>query len=130
MHTLKTFISDDIKLQIWGFRILRIGLALVFIWFGSQQLMNPSGWTGMVPEWIGTIIDLKVFIIMNGIFDLAGGILLLVGWWTRAVAFLLALHLFSIALNFGLQNNGVRDFGLGMASLALSFLSPWKNPKV
>lgn len=118
---------DEIKMQIWGFRILRIGLALVFVWFGSQQLMDPSGWTRLVPDFVESVISKDKFIIANGLFDLIGGILLLLNVWVRWVAVLLAVHLFSIAINFGFSGNGVRDLGLGMASLALSFLSPSKK---
>lgn len=118
---------DEIKMQIWGFRILRIGLALVFLWFGSQQLMDPSGWTRLVPDFVESVMSKEKFIIANGLFDLIGGILLLLNFWVRWIAVLLTVHLLSIAFNFGFSGNGVRDFGLAMACLALSFLSPGKS---
>jgi uncharacterized membrane protein YphA (DoxX/SURF4 family) len=30
--------------------VVRIAMSLVFLWFGSQQLMNTSAWLSFVPD--------------------------------------------------------------------------------
>ena len=35
--------------------ILRVGLALVFLWFGSSQLFSPTQWTSFLPGFISIV---------------------------------------------------------------------------
>lgn len=103
--------------------ILRIGIALVFLWFGSQQLLNTGMWLKLIPEWILSMSGLAAATIVhfNGAFELVFGIALLIGFQSRIAATLLGLHLISITLDVGYGAVGVRDFGLCMATIALAF---------
>lgn len=103
--------------------VLRVGLALVFLWFALQQLMSPDMWTAVVPDYVVSISHLsaKTLVYFNGIFELVFGALLLFGLFTRVAALLLALHLIEIILSVGYGAIGVRDFGLCVATFA-SFL--------
>jgi uncharacterized membrane protein YphA (DoxX/SURF4 family) len=104
--------------------ILRIGLALVFLWFGFNQLTNPDYWIGFVPSYIiGLGLTAKTFVIINGTAEIILAILLTIGFYTKIVALLLSLHLFSIALSIGWDPIAVRDFGLACAALSLFFLN-------
>lgn len=38
-------------MQRFGFIVLRFGIAAVFLWFGIQQVMHPSQWVRMLPDW-------------------------------------------------------------------------------
>ncbi len=58
----------------------------------------------------------------NGIFEVVLGTLLAMGFFVRIIAFILALHLIPIALDFGFVPTGVRDLGLSIATLALSLM--------
>ena len=60
-------------------------------------------------------------ILLNGIFETIFGALLLMGYFTRIAAFLLALHLFSIAFSLGYNDIAIRDFGLALATASLIF---------
>jgi len=51
------------------------------------------------------------------------GILLGIGFWTRWVALLLALHLFFIAYEIGYNDIGVRDFCLAIATSSVALYS-------
>lgn len=103
--------------------ILRIGLSLVFLWFGFEQVINTSMWTSLIPDWITAIsgISSVSLVYFNGAFEIVFGLFLLVGFFTRATALLLALHMFHITLTVGYSSIGVRDFGLTMAAFSIFF---------
>ena len=118
--------------------MVRIAIALVFLWFGISQIADPESFLGYVPEWLyqqepqmmmhGFMQFIQkapnfvyTIILLNGIFETIFGALLLVGYFTRIVAFLLALHLFGIAFSLGYNDIAVRDFGLALATLSLIF---------
>ena len=101
---------------------LRLGVSLVFLWFGSQQLMNPRDWTSYLPLFTSSWpFQTTTLVTFNGIFEIIFGTLLLIGFYTRLSSFLLALHLFMIILSVGYNEIGVRDFGLFMAALTIFF---------
>ena len=101
--------------------IVRIGISLVFLWFGANQLLYPANWIGWVPTFVSAIVSAGKVVFLNGIFEVIFGLLLLFGIYTRLVSLLLALHLLSIALPVGINEIGVRDFGLFMATLSIFF---------
>ncbi|MDB5254356.1 MAG: hypothetical protein JWL80_422 [Parcubacteria group bacterium] len=109
------------KLQQLAPTVLRIGLALVFIWFGSQQLNSALNWTSYIPQ---SLIDITgfsslTFVYFNGAFEVVFGLALLTGFFTRITALLLALHMFDIMYVVGYNEIGIRDFGLAVATLAI-----------
>lgn len=104
--------------------VLRIGIALVFVWFGTQQLINPSLWVGFVPEPFQDIfLPVETLVRLNGWAELVLALMLVLGFWLRIVGVLLFLHLFMIALEAG-GAIGVRDFGLSIASLTIALMKP------
>lgn len=112
-----------------GAAVVRIGVALVYIWFGFSQLLHPSMWTSLVPSYAATIIPTSVLniVLLNGVFELIFGLLLLVGFWTRIAAGLLALHAIHIVTVVGYSPIGVRDFGIMMAAIGtfLNGIDSW-----
>ncbi len=103
--------------------LIRISLALVLLWFGIDQLRNPDYWVGFIPPWFGSLlpIEINTFIMHNGIIEVLLGLLLLVGFYTRVVAFIVFLHLLSIAVAVGYNDIAIRDLGLSMMALSLVF---------
>lgn len=101
--------------------VLRIGIALVFLWFGYSQVSDQVQWTAYVPESIVNLSGLKVetLVLLNGLFELIFGAALLVGFWTRTSALLLALHMIEITYIVGFDATGVRDFGLSIAAISV-----------
>ena len=101
--------------------ILRIGLSLVFLWFGSQQLLHASMWVGLIPEWVLSLSQLSAatWVLFNGAFEIVFGLCLLAGYFTRITALLLAFHLLGIIFTVGYNDIGVRDFGLSMAAISI-----------
>ena len=98
--------------------VLRIGIAVVFLWFGFSQLKNPSSWTGMVPSYV-QFINPILLIIINGIFEIILAALLLLGLFTRIAALLLTVHLFHITTIVGYGAIGARDLALTIATLSI-----------
>jgi len=109
------------KLKLFAPVVLRIGLSLVFIWFGSQQLLNTKMWIGLIPQSVISISHLSATTLVhfNGAFEIVFGLALLIGISTRVVAFLLALHIIDIMFVVGYGPIGVRDFGLSVATVAI-----------
>lgn len=104
-----------------GVHLLRLGLTGVFLWFGFSQLLNSLIWVNIVPEWTVSIFHLPPAMIVmgNGLFEIILGSLLAMGFFTRIIAFIFAIHLIPIALTFGFTATGVRDLGLAIASFSL-----------
>lgn len=119
---------DQPKIQQWGFVVLRIGMAIIFFWFGTSQLMHPEMWTGFVPGWASQYFwSVEQITLINGLFETIAATLIIFNIFTRLVALVLAIHVFIIALTLGLNPIGVRDIGLSIATLSLAMLHPTKH---
>ena len=101
--------------------MVRVGMSIVFIWFGYQQLINASPWTVLVPSWVTSFSGLSAlsFIYFNAVFEVVFGLCLLLGLFVRIVGFLLALHMLHITYLVGYNDVGVRDFGLLTATISV-----------
>lgn len=108
--------------QNFGIILLRTALAFVFLWFGFSQISDAALWTSYVPTWTSAIASAGTMVYLNGIFEILAGSMLALGIFPRYVGALLGLHLIIISSSLGLTAIGVRDFGLGFATLALAFL--------
>ena len=106
----------------YGPIILRISLSLVFLWFGLTSVFNSDALIGYVPEFAYNLpISLESIVILNGIFEIVLGILLITGLFTRVVAFVLFLNTLLIMFSLGYNDVAVRDFGIALATLAIAF---------
>lgn len=114
----------NISRQKLGIHLLRLGLAGVFLFFGFSQLLDSLRWVSVVPTWAVSLSHLPPAMIVmgNGAFEIVLGSLLAMGFFVRIITFILALHLIPITLEFGFVATGVRDFGLVIASFALSLI--------
>jgi uncharacterized membrane protein YphA (DoxX/SURF4 family) len=110
-----------IKFEKWGKRVapifLRLGMAVIFLWFGWQQLTDSVNWVDFVPTWITSFshISATTFVYLNGSFEIVFALALFLGFYTRIVSLLLGLHLYFIAFSIGLDALGMRDVGLAFA---------------
>ena len=117
---IKNFI---IKNKEHSTAIVRIGLALVLLWFGVDEILRPENWFGYFPQFLMSFLpfSLKTFFIINGLFEIITGFLLLIGFYTRIVAFVVSLQLLSITFSIGYNDVAVRDFGLSLMAISLIF---------
>ncbi|MCH8003710.1 MAG: DoxX family protein [Nanoarchaeota archaeon] len=120
MQKIKNFIINN---KNYATVVIRVSLALVLLWFGIDEIINPENWFGYIPSWLSYILpfSLDFFITLNGIFEIMIGVLLLIGLYTRIIAFIAALHLLSITIAVGYNEIGVRDFGLTLMAVSLIF---------
>jgi len=109
-----------------GIYILRLGLALVFLYFGISQILDQSRWIYFVPDrflnfYISEILKSKI-VFLNGIFDTVIALSLISGLFIRIFSFLGFIHLLSITIfSLGFEPSGIRDLGLAFAMLSLFF---------
>lgn len=104
-----------------GNTVLRIGMCLVFLWFGAQQFISPEMWIGFIPEWVINLSPVSpvTLVHLNGALEIVFGTALLLGLFTRISALILAVHMAHITLMVGYDSIGVRDFGLAVAGFAI-----------
>src|SRR3989338_6424786 len=102
--------------------LLRTGIAVVFLIFGVDKFFHVDSWLAYVPVWAAKMIpiDMTLFMYIQGVIEALLGFLLLIGFWSRTISFLCALHLAGIIVALGYNEITVRDFGLFMATLVLS----------
>lgn len=117
--------ETSMKMKKYAPVVLRIGISFVVLWFGWQQIMSASHWVGLLPQWTASLPFTPTTLIhMNGWFEIITGLMLLLGLYTRIVAFLLTLHLFNIAYTLGYGSIAVRDFGLALSALSIFLEGP------
>lgn len=106
-----------------SFHILRVGLAVTFLWIGALILKEPSAWGGYLQPWaVGLLpIPLAQIMISTAILDLIIGFLLLLNLYTWFPAILAAIHLVIILITSGITDITIRDIGLLAAALALVY---------
>jgi len=107
-----------------SFHVLRVGMAITFIWIGVLILEDPEGWgMGFVQPWALNflIFPLKTIMLAAAIFDILVGIWLLIGRFVWLAALLGSAHLVAVLIVSGINAITVRDIGLLAGVLALFF---------
>ena len=104
--------------------ILRVGIAITFLWIGILILQDPIAWSGFIRPWMRELLILPVEQTMriNGVFDLIIGALLFLSvrrWMTWLGSLLAALHMITVLAVAGIDPVTVRDISVLAASLSL-----------
>ena len=101
--------------------LLRIGLSLVFLYFGYQQVTSPDNLVGFVPNFLSNLNNITPnnIVLMNGVIELILGTFLLIGLYTKFSSLILGLHLIGITFSMGFNQIAVRDFGLTVATFVV-----------
>lgn len=106
--------------------ILRIGLAVVFLWFGVDKFIQPQYWiNAWVPQ---TVIDVvgksglsaQDFIHLIGILEVLIALSLITGFFARYFSAAGACFLVVVVLSSGFNEVLIRDIGLNGALIALA----------
>jgi uncharacterized membrane protein YphA (DoxX/SURF4 family) len=135
---MKKIIKLIEKNQKYSVTIIRLGIALVLLWFGINQMLDSGSFIGYVPPWAmphpahmmhfppihaahDAGFDVNLMIRANGLLETIIGLFLLVGLYTRAFAFVATIHLFIISISLGYNDVAIRDFGLTLMALSLVF---------
>ena len=104
-----------------SFHILRVGLAITFLWIGILILKAPEAWGGYIQPWALKLLPVPIKEIMLGtaVLDVVIGILLLVDSYVWVAALLGTLHLIMVISASGVTEIIIRDIGLLAATTAL-----------
>lgn len=110
-----------LKMKKSSYHIIRVGLAITFIWIGVLIFKDPQSWAGYIKPWAVDIlpIPLNQAIIFTAIFDIIVGALLLIDWQSRIAGILAAIHLIIVLIVGGITDITVRDIGLLTACIAI-----------
>ena len=108
---------------------IRIGLALVFLWFGADKFIHPQYWAdAWLPQNLADLavragMSVRDLMFLNGIFEVLVAVSLLSGFFIRTFASLATLFLITVSLVHlrGATEIVIRDVGLmgGLVALIL-----------
>ncbi len=103
--------------------IVRVGFAVVFLWFGIDKFFHPDFWLSFVPPFVLSALPFSqsAFIYLQGAVEAVLGLLLLVGFLTRIAALLSAIMLAAIIVALSFTAVPVRDIALLSIAVALAF---------
>lgn len=101
--------------------LVRIGLAIVFLYAAVSSFLDPREWLGFLPPFLTRIIDGELLLKVFSVYELLLAAWLLSGVYVRYVGLLCAATLAGIVVsNFSLFAISFRDIGLMFAALALA----------
>lgn len=105
-----------------AFHILRVGVAITFLWIGVLIFKDPAAWGGFLQPWAAGLlpIPLEQAMIGTAILDILVGAVLLSGFFVWIAALVGSIHLIIVLTTVGINDVTVRDIGLLAAALALS----------
>lgn len=106
--------------------ILAWSLAIVFLYFGINEVLSPQDWIVFVPNIFGTGSFIISLVVAHGILLTVLGAALILNFHRNIVAAIAALFLLEIAASLifqaGFSDVAVRDIGLFGAAIALYFM--------
>ncbi|EKD32885.1 MAG: hypothetical protein ACD_76C00122G0001 [uncultured bacterium] len=105
-----------------SFHILRIGLAITFIWIGILILKQPEAWGGYLHPWGVSLLPVPVVKIMiaTAILDIVIGALLLFNLFLFFAAIIGAFHIVVVLITSGITDVTVRDIAILSATIAIA----------
>ncbi|MBI2049923.1 MAG: DoxX family membrane protein [Candidatus Staskawiczbacteria bacterium] len=104
-----------------SFHILRVGMAITFLWIGVLIFKSPESWGGYLQPWVFKLlpVSLEQAMVSTAILDIVIGAFLLVDFLPWLAAFVGALHLVIVLTVSGITDITSRDIGLLAGLLAL-----------
>src|SRR3989344_985984 len=104
-----------------SFHILRVGLAITFLWIGVLIFKHPEAWGGYMQPWALDLlpIPIKEAMIGTAILDIAIGILLLIDSFVWLAATVGGIHLIIVLTVSGINEGTVRDIAILAGAVAL-----------
>ena len=104
-----------------SFHILRVGLAITFLWIGILILKQPEAWGGYLQPWAAKLLSTPIEQAMIGtaILDIVIGFFLLIDTFVWLASLIGLIHLIIVLTVSGITDITVRDIGLLATALAL-----------
>jgi uncharacterized membrane protein YphA (DoxX/SURF4 family) len=112
-----------------SFHILRVGMAITFLWIGILIIKQPEAWAGYLQPWAVKLLPVPIEQAMQGtaILDILIGAVLLFGRFAWLAALVGALHIAIVLATSGITDITVRDIGLIAGMIALTVETWPKN---
>lgn len=114
-------------MQRASFHILRVGLAITFLWIGILILKQPESWGGYLKPWAAGLLPVPLDQAMMGtaVLDIVIGALLLIDSWVWLAALVGTTHLVIVLAVSGITDITVRDIAIlaGVIALLVDSLS-------
>lgn len=112
-----------------SFHILRVGLAITFLWIGILIFKQPEAWGGYLMPWAAGLLPVPIEQAMIGtaVLDIAIGVLLLFDYFVWFAALVGTIHLIIVLAVSGITDITVRDIGILAATASLTAESLPKN---
>ena len=115
-----------------GYHILRVSMAVTFLWIAVLIVKSPIFWSGFLPPFVIDMLPVAPETFMYGValFDAFLGVLFLVDWKVYWAGLLAALHMLGILLLSGIDDITVRDIaimGAGFALLSETMPDSWRD---
>ena len=104
-----------------SFHILRVGLAITFLWIGVLIFKQPEAWGGYLMPWAAGLLPVPIEQAMMGtaVLDVIIGALLLYDFFVWFAALVGVIHLIIVLAVSGITDITVRDIGILAAAIAL-----------
>lgn len=104
-----------------SFHILRVGLAITFLWIGVLIFKQPEAWGGYLQPWAAGLLPIPIAQAMIGtaILDICIGGFLLFDFLPWLAAFVGAIHIAVVLTVSGITDITVRDVGILAGIVAL-----------
>lgn len=104
-----------------GFHILRVGMAITFLWIGVLILRTPESWGGYLQPWAMGLLPVPIEQAMIGtaILDIAIGFFLLIDSFVWIAALVGSIHLVIVLAVSGITDITVRDIAILAGTLSL-----------
>lgn len=104
-----------------SFHILRVGLAVTFLWIGILIIKEPEAWGGYLKPWAAGLLPLPIGEAMLGtaVLDIVIGALLLIDTWIWLAALVGAVHIVIVLTVSGITDITVRDIAILAGLIAL-----------
>ncbi len=105
-----------------AYHILRVGMAITFLWIGVLIFRDPAGWGTLLRPWAVKLLPVPLTQAMLGtaVLDSLIGFLLLVDAFSWGAAIIGAAHLAIVLTTVGIDAITVRDVGLLAGCLSLT----------
>lgn len=112
-----------------SFHILRVGLAITFLWIGILIFKQPEAWEGYLMPWAAGLLPIPIgeAIIGTAILDIIIGAFLLFDSFVWIVALVGSIHLVIVLIVSGITDITVRDVGILVGMMALMIESLPEN---
>lgn len=109
-------------MQKTSFHILRVGMAITFLWIGVLIFKQPEAWGGYLQPWAAGLLPIPITQAMIGtaFLDVLVGALFLIDSFVWVAALIGAVHLIIVLTVSGITDITVRDIGILAAIIALA----------